>query len=227
MRRVNRNALRKLRDNLWLAQRAFDYSALRAYVPDADMSSVDHALLANALFNTRAELSTHLTLAAGPAQVFPVSNAQRFIIRVPLAGDLLRQLQENGTIFVSLRPLLDHPKGYERAAEVYANTIRVRIGGLRSFDGYLTHLRASRFRRQSGDLIQYHLTPSVWKIGADVPIMVGTDDVAPNGQRYLGLSPFSDWMLSVSNSENISRRAAVIEFEFTGTMRTIDNGERA
>lgn len=225
---LNRNFLRQVRDFLWTADRAVDYYALRHYVPDSNLRTDDVAQIANAVGNVLLSVEGALNELPGTPELFPTSPQIPFVIEIR-PNPSQRRSMSRGSLLIALDPFVHRPQGYPRAVAVFANAIQVVIDGLPRYSGYLTHLGPSRFASASGAKISFRTSPETRKIsehqlslGNGLATLSTAGLVGDSTDEYLGLSPFSDWLLEIDASSNWHRfsRARSIGFTFFGTMRT-------
>jgi hypothetical protein len=225
LKALERSYLKQVRDFLWQADRAVDYFALRTYSPDPLLGADELAKLADAAGNVILSVQAEVNKLGAPER-FPVDGDSGYSIRVDLSPVQQASLAR-GSLLLSLDPRSDGPKAYPYGCCVFADSVKVTVDGADQFTGRLTHLGACRFTKTPTEQIAFRLSPETRTITQE-NMDLGTGNQAgaesANGvAQYVGLSPFSDWLLEFDDLANSKwlDTAKFIIMEFTGTMRTV------
>lgn len=228
LRIIQRSFLRQLRDFLWDTNRSIDYYTLRPYAPDPLLSTADAANIVRAIGNSTVSLESFLNNLPGNPEVFPIRGIGPFRLRFVLGAQELKSLA-SGRLLISARPTLHRPSAYERAYVVFASDIQVSIDGVSIFSGYLTHLGLSRFESRPGAAIEFRtatevrrLTEQKLGLGVGTNALAGGAWSAAPSEAYLGLSPYSDWLIEIDRPSQIRvlAMAKFIDLDFWGQMRS-------
>ena len=125
--------------------------------------------------------------------------------------------------------LAQKPPSYLDTYRIFAHKIQISIPGVDKYSGELTHLGPSRFETidLSAGIREFVVSPARSMKITERPVSLGNVrkvDVDPTlGGQYLGLSPFSDWLLRIDEPGASVIRAkppTCINLEFFGTFRT-------
>ena len=217
--------LRQVRDFVWESERAVDYSSLQAYAPTDGLNSNDIASVAAVAGALVTTLQSRLNAAPGYPERFPQQGDDPFSIRVTLSPVQQKALLTGGLV---LRLLPSHrPPSYGNAYWVFGERIKVRLSNIDHFQAVLTHMGASRFEKSPNDEIEFTVASRPMRITENWADLGSSPTLPPGAANsdaeYLGLSPFSDWLLQIRNPDTIPGIEALefVELEFQGTLRTL------
>jgi hypothetical protein len=217
--------LRSVRDIGWYTQRSVDYFLLQPYAATPGLSAGDLATVANFAGQIILGLQNSLTAMPGSPQSFPQDVGSPLSLRVPLTNSMLSLLVNDGLV-CQFYPN-QKPDQYKNAYAVFADSVKIFFPGIATFAGELTHLGPSRFETSvENNIIEFvvfppraqTITEQVVSLGSATSTIMNSD----HGGDYIGLSPFSDWKIKITQpSLAILQTAApiYIEFQFFGSFR--------
>jgi hypothetical protein len=221
---VLRRFVREVRDFIWEAERAVDYYTLRPYNVTPGLNSDDIGTVGGAAGDLILAIENYISGLPGEDERFPVVGDHGFALQVELT-DVQRASLRKGKLLVSFYPA-DLPHSYARARAVFADVLTVTIDGVPVFFGSLEHLGESRFTTVDDVVVAFLLQPSTFRLTHN-PIQLGSLPANWDGEienaDYLGLSPFSDWLIQLDDPDSLNglAKAKSLTFTFSGKLRRL------